>query len=116
MKDRIKNWMMENCMGYRNSKPRHEICAALGIDDRSFRRHATELKKEGHIASDSEAGYWSIPLVIGPDQIAERDAVKHAISDKFSRGYTLIEEGKAMAKHFYAKVGGQHEFGEMAGI
>jgi len=116
MKDQIKKWMMANTLGYRNAKPRHEICAALNIPDRAFRRCATELKKEGHIASDSEAGYWSIPLVIGPDQVAERDAVKHAISDKFSRGYALIEQGKAMAAHFYKKIGGQAEFGEMAGI
>ena len=116
MKNQIKNWMMANTLGYRNAKPRHEICAALGIDDRSFRRHAQVLKTEGHIASNSFDGYWAIPLVITPDQVAEISALRHAINDKRSRAYALLDEAKAMANHFHTKLGGQHEFGEMAGI
>ena len=109
MKNRILAYMDKECCGFRRGKPRKEICEALGIEDREFRRIAEILKREGHIATNVKDGYYYLPLVVknDPDEIL---AYKHSISDKRSRAVSLLADAKLMEKHLKARIDEQAQF------
>lgn len=105
VKNQILEYMNKNAMGFRNAKPRKDICDALVLEDRYFREIAVELKKEGHIATNSIDGYYSIPLVCtDPEEI---EALKHSIADKYSRAYRLLDEARAMEARLGEKINKQ---------
>ena len=108
IKSQILDWMITHCMGHKNAVPRAKICEALTLDDRVLREICEELKSEGHIATNSQSGYWAIPLVCNdPEEI---EAVRHSIADKRSRAYKLLDEANRMAERLSAKVNRQPEF------
>ena len=61
-KQKVLDWMNKYCLGFRNAKTRTNILPYLQMPDRYFRLLVSELKHEGHIASDCQRGYWAIPL------------------------------------------------------
>lgn len=70
-KKTVLNWLMDNCCGFRNAKTRADILPNLQFvnamsdetKDRYFRRIVARLKKEHHVFSSSDRGYWFRPLV-----------------------------------------------------
>ena len=107
MKHTILNYMRLHCSGVRNSKPRREICEALHMEDRAFRRICEELKKEGNIATNATDGYYFVPLVSN-DPI-EIEALKHSSNDKRSRAYKMLDEARALEERLVKMTSGQLE-------
>ena len=62
-KDKVLNWMVSHCLGFRNARTRANILPFVQLPDRYFRLIVSELKHEGQLASDCQRGYWAIPLV-----------------------------------------------------
>jgi len=108
IKVQILEWMQKNAHGFRNAKPRHEICDALVLEDRLLRSLCTDLKRAGHIATNSQSGYYFIPLVVINDP-EEIEALKHSINDMRSRAFDLLETAKAMAARLEQKTTKQME-------
>jgi hypothetical protein len=107
IKSQILDYMMTDCLGVRKAKPRHEICEALVLEDRLFRRIALELKREGHIATTASDGYFGVPLVCNDP--VDIEAIKHSINDMRARAYDLLETAKAMAERLEQKTSKQME-------
>jgi hypothetical protein len=58
----VLDWMRRFCYGFKNARTRKDILPYLNLPDRYFRRIASILKHEGHLASTSDKGYWFIPI------------------------------------------------------
>lgn len=97
IKNQILEYMMKECRGVKNAKPRKVICDDLVLEDRLLRDICVELKEEGHIATTASDGYFAIPLVqYGPLSDEDKEAIQHSISDKYSRATKLIAQARAM--------------------
>ncbi len=62
-KEKVLQWMLTYCFGFRNARTRQNILPFVRLPDRYFRQIISELKHEGQIASTCDKGYWAIPLV-----------------------------------------------------
>ena len=109
LKHTIYEYMKRYCYGFRNAQPHQDIANALGINERTFRKVCETLKTEGNIASNSADGYWFIPPVVINDP-EEIEALKHSVSDKFARGYAMLDQARKMAARLEAKVNSQATF------
>ena len=98
---KIRDWMYTNCYGFRQAKTRHEICAALEMNDRKFRKIAQELKLTNDIASLSSVGYFFVPLITSDKE--EIEAVRHSIMEDYSRAHSQLKEARRRMDNFHIR-------------
>lgn len=100
---RVRQYLYSEAYGYKNAQTRKQICYALQMPDRKFRKIAQELKLTNDIASLSSIGYFFIPLYTTDPK--EVEAVKHSIAEDYSRAYTQLKEAHTRIKRFNERFG-----------
>src|SRR3990167_6920652 len=86
----LLDWFGKYCNGVRNARTRENILPYVKMEDRYFRTVASALIHDGHIASSSKFGYWSVPLV--SNDTIEIEALKQSILERKSKALAMIED------------------------
>lgn len=109
--DTIMRWLQKYAHGHKNAKKKHEILRCIKpllttktTDiERYFRRITESLRKQGHVSSTPDLGYWFNPVSLHslpPDERrAEIDAQLHSLRDKKSRAMELLD---GISKQMYS--------------
>lgn len=120
-KQNIKEWFEKNAHGFRNARTRKDIIPfiltyrifpSLEAKDRYFREVASELIKEGHLASSNTRGYWFIPIHTRDKK--EVDAVIACHLERRAKALTLIEDCNRIINEYEQRKCGQLEFEEVS--
>lgn len=87
----LLEWLEKYCHGYVNARTKEEILPLLlgKWNERYFRRVTSDLKKENHVSSTSDKGYWFNPLVTKDRE--EIKAEMQSAMEMKSRALSIIE-------------------------
>ena len=94
IRNRILDYMTFNCKGFRNAKHVEEIkfnlhLRGLDLGERTLRKFMSDLRKEGHLASSTRDGVWSVPLYTRDRD--EIDAIRHGLFEKKKHALSELE-------------------------
>lgn len=111
-KQRVLDWMVKNCAGFRNARTRANILPFMGsMTDRYWRAIISELKHDGHIASVCSRGYWAIPLATGEKE--EVEAALESYQEMRSKALDLLTDTDRHIKHWQDRKLALTQQGEM---
>ncbi len=119
-KKSVVEWFQKYAHGFRSARTRKDILpfiftyrtfASNEAKDRYFREIASELIKEGALASSNTRGYWFIPIHTRDRK--EVDAVIACHLERRAKALTLIEDCNRIIDEYEQRKGGQMEFSEV---
>lgn len=87
-KQKVLDWMMQYCLGFRNARTRANILPYLQMPDRYLRLLMSELIHEGHLCSSASLGYWALPLTTKDRE--EIDTALYAQHERKSKALDLL--------------------------
>jgi len=116
MKRILLHWMEKNCNGYRNAKTKEQILTQIpiAVNERKFRELMSELKHEGHIASNSRSGYWFIPLYSNDNE--EVAAVLDSWYEMRSRALNMLTDTDRVISELRQKLSAKRDLFDKAGV
>ena len=97
-KDRVLEWMIKYCLGYKKARKRSNILPFISLNDWKFRAIVSELKHSGDLASTSSRGYWAVPLCTNSH--CEISAVLESISEMQRKALTMLQDCSKLKERF----------------
>lgn len=97
-RQKVLDWMVKYCFGFRNARIRANILPFVGFADRYWRAIISELKHDGLVASTHTRGYWAIPQDT-KDKL-EVEAAIESYQEMRSKALDLLTDTDKHIKHW----------------